>query len=155
MAHLHVDVTWLIHICYPWDMTRSHMCNMTHSNMRHDAFTCIHDSFILATREKWQDRACATWLIQTWDVAHSHVHVPWLIHIGYSRNITRPRMCSTTRAFACICDVTHSYWLPERQNKIAHVCSQWRAPCQNVSKVSSMVMLYRQFRSQQTFENFH
>jgi len=66
-----ICVTWLIH-----------MCDMTHSYVRHDSFICVtwlihmcdmthsyvwHDSFI-----------CATWLIYVWH--DSFIRVTWLIH---------------------------------------------------------------------------
>ena len=90
-----VCVPWLIHMC---DMTHSYvrhdsfMCDMTHSHVRHDSFICAtwlihmcdmtylclwHDSFI-----------CVTWLIHMCDMTHSYVWhdsfmcVTWLIHLG-------------------------------------------------------------------------
>ena len=68
-----------------------HMCDMTHSYVRHDSFICVtwlihmcdmthsyvwHDSFI-----------CVTWLIHMCDMTHSYVwhdsfiFATWLIHI--------------------------------------------------------------------------
>jgi len=78
-------VTWLIHMC---DMTHSHvwhdsftcvtwlihMCDMTHSHVWHDSFWSVSD-------------ACVTWLFHTCDMTPSYarhdscVFVTWLVHV--------------------------------------------------------------------------
>jgi len=103
-----VHVTWLIHIC-----------DMTHSYVRHDSFIC------------------ATWLIHTCDMTHPHVwHDPfirmtWLIHI-----------CDMTRSYVWqysfiyvtwlihTYDMTHSYVRHDSFIRLAwliHMCNMTRS----------------------------
>ena len=83
------------------------MCDMTHSDVRHDSFKC------------------ETWLIHMWDMTHSYVRhdsfrcVPWLIQICdvtmreskralfISDRVTAQHRCYRN-SHTCVRDTTHS-----------------------------------------------
>jgi len=116
-----ICVTWLIHMCnmthlYVWRdsftcVTWLVRVSMTHSHVGHDSFICHvtqlyqgHESFLChVTHPTGHDSfVCATCLIHTWDMTHSHVWhdsftcVTWLIHMcdmskeTYIRDKKRP-----------------------------------------------------------------
>ena len=64
-------LVWMIHLLL-WIQRLSRVCDMIHSHVRHDAFSCVNDSFIALTF------TCVTWFIHTWDMTHFHV---WMIHL--------------------------------------------------------------------------
>jgi len=111
VLHIHVwhdafiCVTWLIHMC---DVTHSyvrhdsliyitHTCDKTHSYEWHDSF--IRETWLIHT---WRDSfICATWLtntwlIHTWDMTHSYM----ARHDSFIRE---------TRLIHIWRDMTHSY----------------------------------------------
>jgi len=79
----------IIHICVPWRLV--HMCDMTHSYVRHDSFICvtwlIHMCDMTRSYMWHVSFICATWLVHTCDMSHSYVRhdsficVTWLIHM--------------------------------------------------------------------------
>jgi len=126
------DMTWLIHMC---DMTHSHvwhdsftcvtwlihMCEMTDSRVWHELFTCVTWLIHMCT--------CVTWLIHMCDMTHSRVWhvwhdsftcVTWLIH-----TCDMTHSCDTWRNRTC--DMTHRFWgvssgcSPQRDMTHSHV----------------------------------
>jgi len=80
------------------------MCDMTHSYVWHDSFTCV--TWLIHTRDPthshvWHDSCiCVTWIIHMYDMTHSYVWhdsftcVTWLIH---TRDPTHSRPHRATR----------------------------------------------------------
>ena len=96
-----ICITWLIH-----------MCNMTHSHVRHDAFTCPTRLFNMCDM---------TWLNHVCDMTHWHVWhdssiptlcmcMPWLIHIcAMTHSHVRHDSFTCVTRFFNICDMTHTH----------------------------------------------
>ena len=109
-----LGVTWLILTwcdSFMYVTSLIHMCNMTHSHVRHDSFIMcdMTDSYVCkgnVTQSIAADRSdvkdmdescpCETWRIHVWH--DSFMCATWLIHVRRSP-WRRP----------CKCDMTHSY----------------------------------------------
>ena len=102
----HECMTWYTRM-YAWLI---HMCDMTHSYVWHDSFTCV------------------TWLIHMCDMTHSCVWhdsftcVTWLIH-----------MCDMTHSHVWhhLCDMTHSHVCHNIATSLIHTCVQERVTVQD------------------------
>jgi len=119
-THTHTCVVWYINVhssylcrdsftSVPW---RIHMCDLTHPQVRHAAFTCVcNDVSIFATRLKL--------LKKERDLPATHSYV-WLTHI-----------CDSTR-FISMCDMTlpcvwHDSF--KRVTRLIHICDMAHVTC--------------------------
>ena len=91
--------------CIPVEELLLHMCDMTHSYVRHDSFLCV-TGFIhicdMTLPSVWHDSSISVpWLIHMCDMTHPNVSrdsficKTWIFH-----------MCDMT--FPYVCDITHS-----------------------------------------------
>jgi len=95
------------HTCICVYYSSIHMCDMTHSRLRHDSFTCMaHDSFKSVTRliHVCRDSLIhVSWLIHICDLTHPFTRVTWLIHSHVGQDSSAP-----TTLLIHLCHVTHT-----------------------------------------------
>jgi len=128
MAHCYDDTTNAYDscVCVTWLI---HMCDITHSYVRHDSFiyvtwhmrdfgmtrSCVrHYSCTCATWIVYMCESCvyATWLIHVCDMTHSYVwhdsfiRVTWLIHMWDMTHSWRIQMCDMTHS-SCVTWLGH------------------------------------------------
>jgi len=124
-------VTWLIHIgriTYSYMMMTYfphilvvHMCDMTHSYVRHDSFIrvtwlihiCRITHSYIYTSLTLLSFICVTWLIHMCDMPHSYVRHDLFINVASLIHMSRTSLTHFT--FICVIwlihmrDMTHSY----------------------------------------------
>jgi len=104
--HVHlqnfVDVTWTIH-----------MCNVTHSYVRHDALTCLiwlnHMCDMTCSYVWHKSFICVTWLIHICDKTHAlawhdlFMCVAWHIHMRDIHGCGCVYVCVRVCTYMCVC----------------------------------------------------